>query len=397
MGKKISRSDGITRGHRILSDIFRLVPSIPYSIFCLAVCCFSVVAQTNPDQVLSEALQAHQAGNLEKAARAYEDFLALRPERADIRSNLGAVLSKLGRYQEAIEQYLRALKLDQSNNAIRFNLALAYYKSEQIPAAAGELARVVSAQPDNKNATLLLADCYLQMGEDKKVIELLEPKARIQSDDLTFAYLLGNALIHVNQVEKGQVYIDKILRHGDSAQARMLIGSAHLAMFEYKDAVKEFAEAVKLDPQLTSLHSYYGLALMMIGEAERAKEEFIKELEINPNDFDANLQLGLLLKKDQNGDEALKYFRRALKVRPSEPNARFYVATLQVYQGQMTEALADLEKLVKDTPDFVEAHVMLATVYYRLKRKADGDREQAIINKLNAERQANQPGSQVKQ
>jgi hypothetical protein len=40
---------------------------------------------------------------------------------------------------------------------------------------------------------------------------------------------------------------------------------------------------------------------------------------------------------------------------------------------------------------------MLATVYYRLKRKADGDRHQAIINKLNAERQANQPGSQVKQ
>jgi hypothetical protein len=35
-------------------------------------------------------------------------------------------------------------------------------------------------------------------------------------------------------------------------------------------------------------------------------------------------------------------------------------------------------------------------VYYRLKRKADGDREQAIVNKLNAERQAKQPGAQDK-
>jgi tetratricopeptide (TPR) repeat protein len=395
MGLKTGRC--LSAPHFFTIMTFIMGKSIPYSLFCLAIWCLSVTAQTNPDQVLSRALQAHQAGNLEEAARAYENFLALRPERADIRSNLGAVLSKLGHYQEAIEQYQRALKLDQSNHAIRFNLALAYYKSEQIPAAAGELARVISAQPDNKNATLLLADCYLQMGEDKKVIELLDPKAQAHSDDLTLAYLLGNALIHDNQVEKGQVYIDKILRQGDSAQARMLMGSAHLAMLEYQNAVKQFAEAVKLNPQLPSVHSYYGRALMMTGETDQAKEEFVKELENNPNDFDANLQLGLLLKKDQNPDEALKYFRRALKVRPSDPNARFYVATLQVYQGQLTEALADLEKLVKDKPDFVEAHVMLATVYYRLKRKADGDRHQAIINKLNAERQANQPGSQVKQ
>jgi hypothetical protein len=44
----------------------------------------------------------------------------------------------------------------------------------------------------------------------------------------------------------------------------------------------------------------------------------------------------------------------------------------------------------------VEAHVTLATVYYRLKRKADGDRERAIIQKLNAAAQEKQPGVSVK-
>ncbi|NOT60076.1 MAG: hypothetical protein HOP19_07610, partial [Acidobacteria bacterium] len=37
----------------------------------------------------------------------------------------------------------------------------------------------------------------------------------------------------------------------------------------------------------------------------------------------------------------------------------------------------------------------LATVYYRLRRKADGDRHQAIVNKLNAERQAEQAGAKA--
>ena len=134
----------------------------------------------------------------------------------------------------------------------------------------------------------------------------------------------------------------------------------------------------------------------MSGNTDQAKDEFRLELANNPNDFDANLQIGVILKQDQNPEESLKYFQRALLVRPGEPNARFYIESIRVGQGKINEALPELEKLIKDAPDFVEAHVMLATVYYRLKRKADGDREQAIVNKLNAERQAKQPGAQEK-
>ena len=45
---------------------------------------------------------------------------------------------------------------------------------------------------------------------------------------------------------------------------------------------------------------------------------------------------------------------------------------------------------MKEAPVFTEAHVTLATVYYRLKRKADGDRERSIVLKLNGEAQAKQ-------
>jgi hypothetical protein len=41
--------------------------------------------------------------------------------------------------------------------------------------------------------------------------------------------------------------------------------------------------------------------------------------------------------------------------------------------------------------------VLLATTYYRLKRKEDGDRERALIDKLTAENQAKQPGAKKAQ
>lgn len=376
---------------------------IPYSVILglwlsVAVALAAQTAKpTNPDLIFARAVKFHQAGEWESALKEYQAFLAERPERSDARSNLGAVLVRLGRYQEAIEQYQRALLLEGKNPGIRFNLAVAYYKSMRIVTAAQEFEKVVALQPDNPNATLLLADCYLQMGEDKKVITLLTPYEAKYPDNKGLAYLLGTALLRDKQVEKGQQQIEKIMREGESAEARMLLGTTHLMAAEYAKAVQEFALAAKLNPQLPTVHSYYGRALSMTGNTDEAKEEFRRELANNPNDYDANLQMGVLLKQDQNPTEALQYFRRALLVRPGEPNARFFIESVRVGQGQVQEALPELEKLVKDAPDFVEAHVMLATVYYRLKRKADGDREQAIVNKLNAERQAKQPGAQEKQ
>ena len=84
---------------------------------------------------------------------------------------------------------------------------------------------------------------------------------------------------------------------------------------------------------------------------------------------------------------------RALRVRPGDPGVRYQMATLDLVNGNVEQACSQLEQLIKESPQFVEAHVSLATVYYRLKRKADGDRERATVLKLNAETQANQPGA----
>src|SRR6478672_8051463 len=87
-------------------------------------------AQT-PECALERATQLHQTGSYEEAIREYRICLASQPGRVEVRSNLGAVLAKLGRYQEAIGEYQEALRSagPQVAPRLRFNLALAYYKS----------------------------------------------------------------------------------------------------------------------------------------------------------------------------------------------------------------------------------------------------------------------------
>src|SRR5437588_6749490 len=175
-------------------------------------------AQDTPEKLLQRAICEHQAGDKASAIRDYRAYLKLRPDAVDARSNLGAALAGSGDYTEAISEYQEALKLSPKNPRIWLNLSLAFYKSGQISKAAAELERIHSTQPDNKQVVLLLADCWLRMGEDAKVIALLDKQ---DEKDLAVAYMLGTALIRSKQVERGQQMIDRILRNGDSAEARL--------------------------------------------------------------------------------------------------------------------------------------------------------------------------------
>jgi Tfp pilus assembly protein PilF len=244
---------------------------------------------------------------------------------------------------------------------------------------------------------MLLADCYLRMGKNKKVVELLDPLENSHPDDLGITYMLGTALVRDGQVVKGQVIINKILKNGDSAEARLLLGTTKFQANDFSGALVDLRKAVELNPNLPDLFTYYGLALMATGDQDGAQKAFERAIKDDPNSFDANLRMGVLLKENQNYGEAMKHFDHALEVRPRDIGVRYQMAVVDLLQGEVEKATGELEGIVKEAPNFTEAHVSLATAYYREKKKAEGDRERAIVAKLQAQTQANQPGVKTPQ
>jgi tetratricopeptide (TPR) repeat protein len=361
-----------------------------------AVCLLVILSQAggraaqderSPQDLLKEAESLQRAGKLDEAIADYRLILKQYPDVVPVRSDLGAALAGEGRYQEAIVEYERALQL-QPLPEIRLNLALAYYKADKLDLAVENLKKVQAEMPNDLRPAMLLADCYLRQGRNKDVIELLDPLQATHGDDMGVIYMLGTALVRDGQVASGQVIIDKILKNGDSAEARLLLGTTELAVHQPQAAIADLQKAIELDPKLVSAHSIYGRALMEAANPEEAQKAFSAELSINPNDFDSNLYLGVFLKEEQRYDEALPYLQHALEVRPGDPGVRYQIAAIRLAKQDYREAQRELEALVKASPDFLEAHVSLATLYYRLKRKEDGDRERAIVTRLTAEKQA---------
>jgi tetratricopeptide (TPR) repeat protein len=370
----------------------------PSLLFALSLAsALPVVAQVqmSPQQLVQDAEQKQQSGDLEGAVPEYRQFLKLHPEVAAIHSNLGAALAGLGRYEEALPEYKTALKLSPKLVGARLNLALVYYKMGKLDDAARELEKVHAEDPQNHQATLLLGDCYMRMGRDEDVIRVLEPAEQQYPDDLAIAYLLGTALIHEKRVDEGQILVNRILRNGDSAEAHLMLGTAKLNVQDFAGARDEFAKAVALNPNLPEVHVLYGKALMFTGDSDLSAKQYQDEIAVDPYNFEANLQLGVAAREVQDYEKASKYFRRAEETRPGDPGVRYQLALIAIDENHLDEARTILEGLVKQSPQFTEAHVSLSLVYYRLKRPEDSKREREIVLKLTAEAQAKQPGAKL--
>ncbi len=371
----------------------------PSLFFVLTLALFlldTALAQMTPQQLVQDAMQKQQAGDLEGAVTEYRQFLKLHPEVAAIHSNLGAALAGLGRYEEALPEYKTALRLSPKLEGARLNLALVYYKMGKIDEAATQLEKVHDEDSTNHQAVLLLADCYSRMGREDDVIRLLEPAEQKYPDDMAIAYLLGTALIRQNRVDEGQLLVDRILRNGDSAEAHLMLGSAKMNVQDYAGARDEFAKAVTLNPSLPEVHVLYAKALMFTGDSDLSAKQYQAELAVDPYNFEANLQLGAAARIEQNYDVAAKYFARAEETRPGDPGVRYQQALIAIDENHLDQAREILESLIKQSPQFTEAHVSLSLVYYRLKRPEDSKREREIVLKLTAEAQAKQPGAKLK-
>ena len=353
----------------------------------LALLACAVIAQdAAPEQLFRDAVAAQQRGDFDGAVAKYRELVRLRPDVPEVRANLGAALVHLGRFDEAIVEYESALSGNEGQVQIRMNLALAYYKAGRIQNAVAEFEKLHATEPTEKRITLLLADCWLQQDENGKVIDLLAPLDAQYQDDPAFSYLYGAALMRANQMDKGEQVMDRILKNGDSAEARVLMATARMHRQDFAAARADLQRALELNPTLPGVHSLYGSVLdsMMDTGAQAAYE---KELEMNPNDFSANLHIGTAALHDRQLDKAEEHLRRALAVRPQDPGAQLQLANVLSAENKRDEARQVLEALVKQYPGFREAHAALAGTYYRLQRKADGDAESAIVRRLNEKQQ----------
>jgi len=132
-------------------------------------------------------------GKTEDAARAARHALERLGDDAECRFILGSAAAERGHWDEAIDQYRAALRLEPGYTKVRNNLGIALTRTGRLEEAVAEYRRTLAAEPAHQNARFNLANALARLGRLDEAIANYAEVLRENPGDVDAHYNLARA------------------------------------------------------------------------------------------------------------------------------------------------------------------------------------------------------------
>ncbi len=129
---------------------------------------------------------AYGSGEFERALQLYRDAVTRNPGDAESWSNLGQVLVKLNRVDEAVPNFQRAIALNGERWAYHFNLARAQGLAGQWPQAVTEYREAQRLYPDDYAIAFNLGLALRKAGDEAAALEQFQKASALDPQEPTF-------------------------------------------------------------------------------------------------------------------------------------------------------------------------------------------------------------------
>lgn len=301
--------------------------------------------------------------HLEKAVR-------LNPRSAAARTNLAANLVRLGKIEQAGEQFQIAVELDPKNYDTNHNLGEFYAQSKKIGDAVPYLERAQRISPTSYDNGYDLSLAYLLTGQladaRAQIQQLLKQKEAAELHNLLGAVEEKDGKF----VEAANEY--ELAAHADPSESNLFDwGSELLIHRTLGPAIEVFQDAVKRYPDSPRLAIGLGMALYAHGNYDDAVKSLIRAADLNPSDPSCYVFLSRAYDSSPSqADEVIQRFRRFSELQPRNAKALYYYA-MSLWKGKRAEDptldLHQIESLLKKSieldPKMAEAHLQLGNLY----------------------------------
>jgi tetratricopeptide (TPR) repeat protein len=154
-----------------------------------------------------------------------------------------------------------------------------------------------------------------------------------------------------------KAYSDALVVEKKSEKKSELFNSRGLAQSnvgEFSSAVKDFGEAIKVNPKFLSAYNNRGIAYTMYKQFESAIKDFTKAIEIDPRFVDAYMsRSGVLIYEKGDLDGGLTDIDRAISLDPKNGKAYSSRGEVMRQKGNLDQAIADHETAIRlnQTPE----------------------------------------------
>jgi tetratricopeptide (TPR) repeat protein len=211
----------------------------------------------------------------------FHSAVTVSPNSAKTHYKLGIAYAEVGMYDEAIQEYRRALHIYPYYVMVFNSLGVIYFNREMYDEAIREYQKALEIKPDFAEAHMNLGIAYAKKGMYDEAIRENQKALEIKPD---FAEAFCNL---------GDVYRDKGM---------------------YDEAISEYQQILYIDPDNAESYNSLGVAYFKKGMDDEAISEYQKALELKPDFAETHYNLGVLYYYRKQYDLAVRCINNAEKL-----------------------------------------------------------------------------------
>ena len=308
-------------------------------------------------------------GRHDEAIAAFRRALELRPDDAPGYNDLACELVVVGRPEEAIPLFERALVLRPGYAQVHNNLGNALRSLGRVDEALVQYEKAVAAMPDYAEAHNNLACELSAKGRLAEALQHFDESIRLRPDNAVAHSNLGNALRDAGRLPEALASYERALKLTPAAADVLAnYALALVAAGRPADALPRFAEAARLSPTSAKVFRDWGTTLVRMGRVPEAIPQFETLVRLDPRAPAAHATLGSAFAQAGRWSEAAARFRAGLAVAPDDADLHCNLAVALASAGELSDAVIEFRHALRLRPAFIEAHGNLAQVLRQLGR-----------------------------
>ena len=304
-----------------------------------------------------------ERGNLNQALKCYQEavddftFVIDAAPSAEAHNNRGNALGDLGRHEEALADYTRAIELNPQHANAHYNRGNALGDLGRHEEALADYTRVIELNPQHTNAHYNRGVTLDDLGRHEEALADYTRVIELNPQHANAHYNRGVTLDDLGRHEEALAdYTRAIEINPQYAKAHNNRGGALGNLGRHEEAVADYTRAIELNPQHANAHHNRGVALGNLGRHEEALADYTRAIEINPQYAKAHSNRGNALGNLGRHEEAVADYTRAIELNPQYAAAHNNRGAALDDLGRHEEAIADYTRAIEINPQYAAAY-----------------------------------------
>ncbi|WP_066029892.1 tetratricopeptide repeat protein [Microcystis aeruginosa] len=306
--------------------------------------------------------------NYEQALTVINQAISLVPNNPNYYNEKWAVLSELKRYDEGLAAITQAIDLA-PRAAWYVNRGILYRRQQKYELALDDYNKAIKLNPNHANAYNNRGNLYYDLQKYDLALADYDKAIEINPNFAILYYNRGGVYYNQQKYELALSDINKAIDiNPNYAEAYYNRGNIYYDLQKYELALSDINKAIELNPNYAEAYNNRGLLYKDLQKYDLALSDYSKAIDINPNLAEAYVNRGVLYRLQEKYDLALSDYSKAIEINRNLAGTYYNRGVLYRLQEKYDLALADWNKAIEINPNYAEAYVNRGVLYFEQKK-----------------------------